>query len=87
MKQLIGQGAQTKKIFFKLDFAKVYDKVSWDFLFLVMKRLEMADEFIDIMKLFLQDTKSSIYLNGNMTPCFQIRKGVRHGSPLISSSY
>jgi hypothetical protein len=39
-------------IFLKLDFAKAYDKVSWDFLFLAMKRLGMVGEFIDTMKLF-----------------------------------
>jgi hypothetical protein len=72
-----------EKIFLKLDFAKAYDKVSWDFLFLAMKRLGMDDEFIDTIKLLFQDAKSSSYLNGNMTHCFQIRKGVRHECPLL----
>ncbi len=72
-----------KIIFLKLDFAKAYDKVSWDFLFLAMKRLGMDDAFISTIKLFFQDAESSIYLNGNMTRCFLIRKGVRHGCPLI----
>lgn len=48
-----------------------------------MKRLGMANEFIDMIKLFFQDVESSIYFNGNMTPCFQIRRGVRHGCPLV----
>jgi hypothetical protein len=61
-----------KIIFLKLDFAKAYDKVSW-------KRLGMANEFIYTIKLFFQDAESSIYLNGNMTPCFQIKRRLGTG--------
>jgi hypothetical protein len=38
-------------IYFKLDFAKAYDKVSWDFFFLAMRMMGIVDEFIDMIKL------------------------------------
>jgi hypothetical protein len=60
-------------IFFKLHFLKLYDKVSWDFLFLAMRMLGFAKEFLDTVKLLFQDAKSSIYCNSNMTPPFQIK--------------
>jgi len=76
-------------IFFDLHFLKLYDKVSWDFLFLAMRMLGFAKGFLDIVKLLFQDAKLSIYCNHNMTPPFQIkirmsrqeRAHLRHISP------
>ncbi len=40
-----------KIIYLKLDIAKTYDKVSWDFFFLAMRRMGIANEFINMIKL------------------------------------
>jgi hypothetical protein len=42
-----------KIIYLKLDIAKTYDKVSWDFFFLTVRRMGIVDEFIDMIKLLL----------------------------------
>lgn len=49
----IDEGKRSKQdlIFLKVDFAKVYDKVFYDFLFLAMKHLGMATYFIAMIKL------------------------------------
>ena len=33
-------------VFLKLDFAKVYDNVSWHFLFLAMTKMEINENFV-----------------------------------------
>lgn len=52
----------------KLDFARAYDKVSWDFLFGVMKAFGMAKEFVHIVHIFLLEVEVIVNFNG--TPLF-----------------
>jgi hypothetical protein len=52
---------------FKSDFARAYDKVSWHFLFGVMKAFGMAKEFIHIVHIFLE---VEVIMNFNGTPLF-----------------
>jgi hypothetical protein len=54
-------------IYFKFDFSKAYKKVSWEFLFLTMKKLSIVKEFVEMVKLLFKDIKTSIYFNGNTT--------------------
>jgi hypothetical protein len=59
-------------IFFKLNFVKACDKVSYDFLFLLaMRKLGMANEFINMVTLLFFDVELSNYFDCNMTPSFQ----------------
>jgi hypothetical protein len=44
-------------IYFKLDFSKANNKVSWEFLFLTMKKLGIMKEFVEMVKLLFQDAK------------------------------
>jgi hypothetical protein len=53
-------------IYFKLDFSKAYNKVSWQFLFLTMKKLGIVKEFVEMVKLLFQDAKTFICFNGNI---------------------
>lgn len=69
-------------IFLKLDFTKAYDVVSWDFLLGVMKKLGIPDSFSHIVMMLLQDASASVLINGQPTPPFLIRRGVRQGCPL-----
>ncbi len=45
-------------VFFKLDFAKAYDKVSWGFLFEAMLKMGMALEFIvEMIEMIFKDAR------------------------------
>jgi hypothetical protein len=48
----------------KLDFARAYDKVFWDFLFGVMKAFGMAKEFIHIIHIFSLEAEVIVNFNG-----------------------
>ena len=76
--------ARTSKqpiIFLKLDFSKVYDKVSWHFLFKPMKAMGICEEFIRWVKIFF--TNASAAVNFNCTPGnnFKIERGVKQWCP------
>jgi len=69
-------------IFLKLDFMKAFEVVSWDFLFRVMDKFGIPDDFIRLVKLLLQDASAVVSFNGKMTKSFSIDRGVRQGCPL-----
>jgi len=62
-----------------LDFAQAFEKFSWNFLFLTMKKLEVANEAIDMVSLLLKEGAFVIYFNEKITPSFHIKRGVRQG--------
>jgi hypothetical protein len=39
-------------IIFKLDFAKAYDQVAWEFLFLATRKIGVVEELVNIVKWF-----------------------------------
>jgi len=39
-------------IIFKLDFAKAYDKVAWEFLFLTMRKIGVIEELVEMVFFF-----------------------------------
>jgi hypothetical protein len=55
-----------------LDFDKAYDRVSWELLFLVFKKMGMAQEFIEMVKMLVQDVEVVICVNGCITKTFTI---------------
>ncbi len=60
VQETIDQGKCTNQelVFFKLDFAKAYDKVSWGFSFEAMLKMAMALEFIvEMRELIFKDAR------------------------------
>jgi hypothetical protein len=60
-------------IIFKLDFAKAYDKVAWEFLFLTMRKIGVIEELVKIV-FKKKDVESSILLNGRIILHFQSKE-------------
>jgi hypothetical protein len=44
-----------------------------------MKKLEVANEAIDMVSLLLKEGAFAIYFNEKITPSFHIKRGVRQG--------
>ena len=59
-------------LFFKLDFAKAYDKVDLDFLFSAMAKRGLLDEFKFLIRLLSSRAKACININGRNTKKFEI---------------
>lgn len=64
-------------IFLKLDFSKEYDKISWNFLFDVLKKFGMAFEYVDMIYILFINVRSCVNVNGSKSPPFQIQCRVR----------
>jgi len=77
------QDSNQDLIFLKFDFTKVYDTVSWVFLFSVMRKIGIPDAFTHIVQMLLQDALASVLINGQILSSFAIQRRVRQGCPLV----
>lgn len=69
-----------------LDQSKAFDRVSFNFLFLTLKKFGFGPNFIKWIKILYTDINSSIIVNGHFTDPVTLQRGVRQGcslSPLL----
>jgi hypothetical protein len=69
--------SQQDLMLLKLDFTKVYDVVTWRFLFAAMRKLGIPQGFLHMVQLLFQDAKAAVSINGEVTEQFAICRGVR----------
>ncbi|GKE13211.1 RNA-directed DNA polymerase, eukaryota, partial [Tanacetum coccineum] len=67
---------------FKVDFAKVYDSVRWDFLLDVLHAFGFGPRWCMWIRGMLYSAKASILINGSPTAEFQFFCGLKQGDPL-----
>ncbi|KAJ9544963.1 hypothetical protein OSB04_024670 [Centaurea solstitialis] len=71
-----------KLLLFKVDFAKAFDTLNWNYLDNVMMQMGFGATWRDWMKGCLSTAKVSVLINGAPTKEFNLSKGVRQGDPL-----
>lgn len=71
-----------KLMLFKIDFAKAYDSLSWDYLFSILQAMGFGSKWISWIKACLTSARSSVLVNGSPTEEFPIQRGLRQGDPM-----
>ncbi|CAL1361249.1 unnamed protein product [Linum trigynum] len=66
----------------KLDMAKAYDRVEWDFLERVMKKLGFEERWVALVMKCVTSVTYSILVNGHKSDTFSPSRGLRQGDPL-----
>ncbi|KAK1698221.1 hypothetical protein QYE76_014918 [Lolium multiflorum] len=66
----------------KLDFARAFDSVSWEYLLDLMQHLGLSSRWRDWIALLLSSTTSAVSLNGATGPPIRHRRGLWQGDPL-----
>jgi hypothetical protein len=77
--------AKTKKlssIILKLDLKKAYDKVSWQFLRLMLIQIGLKWEVTQWIMACVSSVNMAVLVNGSPTDFFKIYRGLRQGCPL-----
>nr|GEZ00993.1 RNA-directed DNA polymerase, eukaryota, reverse transcriptase zinc-binding domain protein [Tanacetum cinerariifolium] len=67
---------------FKVDFAKAYDSIRWDFLDDVLISFGFGSKWRSWIRGSLYSGKASILVNGSPTPEFHFHRGLKQGDPL-----
>jgi hypothetical protein len=66
----------------KLDFAKAFDSISWEYLLDLLQRIGFSPRWRDWITLLLSSASSAIMLNGVDGKHIKHRRGLRQGDPL-----
>ncbi|GJU98698.1 RNA-directed DNA polymerase, eukaryota [Tanacetum coccineum] len=69
-------------MFFKVDFAKAYDSVRWDFLIDVLEAFGFGETWCNWVRGTFCHAKGSILVNGSPSNEFQFHCGLKQGDPL-----
>ncbi|GKA51766.1 RNA-directed DNA polymerase, eukaryota [Tanacetum coccineum] len=67
---------------FKVDFAKAYDSIRWDFLDDVLNSFGFGSKWRSWIRGSLSSGKASILVNGSPTSEFHLHRGLKQGDPL-----
>ena len=80
------QNNQTGAII-NIDWEKAFDRVNWDFLMKILKKMKFPESVIKWINILYTDIQSVCLINGFFTDSFDIHKGVRQGCPLSMLFY
>ena len=73
-----------KKVTLKVDIAKVFDTLSWDFLLTCLDGLDLPPLFVGWLRACVCTTNYTLGYNGTVNAYFKGRRGLRQGDSLSS---
>lgn len=71
----------------KVDIAKVYDRVEWDVLKIVLLAHGFSIEFYDCIMECISSTQFSVLVNGSPSGFFHSSRGIRQGDPMTPALF
>ena len=66
----------------KLDMSKTYDRVEWNFLEAMMRKLGFADQWVRLIMTCVHTVMYAMLINGQPHRKIQPSRGIRQGNPL-----
>ena len=68
--------AEETHIFFKIDFEKAYDRISWKYILEALRQMGCGDTFCSMVKTLLGNASARVNVNGELTEAFKITRSI-----------
>ncbi|SJL06249.1 uncharacterized protein ARMOST_09585 [Armillaria ostoyae] len=78
----LAEAEERNGVIVALDQEKAYDRISHDYLWCVMDKLKIPEQFTNTVRSLYTDAKSVVIVNGETSREFSVTRGVRQGDPL-----
>ena len=65
-----------------IDFEKAFDSLDWNFLHKTLEAYGFKDDLRRWIQIFYKNIKSTVLVNGQSSPWFEIKRGCRQGDPI-----
>ena len=65
-----------------LDAEKVFDHIHWEYLFAILNKFELGDQFIAKVRLLYKDPVTQVNCGGFLSVPFLIKRSTHQGCPL-----
>nr|GEX56985.1 hypothetical protein [Tanacetum cinerariifolium] len=84
VEEILSWAKKQKKrfLFFKVDFEKTFDTLSWSFLDSIMSQMGFSSKWRNWIKACLNWAYASVLINGSSSKEFKVKRGFRQGDPL-----
>jgi hypothetical protein len=66
----------------KVDLAKAYDKISWEFIGRVLQEINFPESLINVVMHSVTSVRTNVKWNGARSEFFKPRRGIRQGDPI-----
>jgi hypothetical protein len=66
----------------KVDLAKAYDMIRWDFIHHTLKEVGLPSSMVDIIMHSITSVKTNVKWNGARAEYFEPQRGIRQGDPI-----
>ncbi|KAL0417383.1 UNVERIFIED_CONTAM: putative mitochondrial protein [Sesamum latifolium] len=78
----LGVNGSRNNTIFKLDMAKAYDRLNWNFLYRMLSRIGFTVQWIAKIRMLTENCWFNILINGEGVGFFKSTRGLRQGDPL-----
>jgi hypothetical protein len=66
----------------KVDLAKAYDKISWEFIWRILVEIKLPNDLINIIMHSVSSVMTNVKWNGTRDEYFRPQRGIRQGDPI-----
>lgn len=73
---------KTRRLLFKVDFAKAYDSIDWNYVIEMLRNMNFPGKWISWVKECISTATANVLVNGNPSGEFQLERGLRQGDTL-----